>query len=276
MPNRQLKANDVAERVLWLNAWERRGASWMLQASCLREGKVVDVLVPAETLNLSRAYDIEAMAKLGAKSLSIGVDIDDINSLSPLVDPTEVLQELHPRLHGAGQAIYVGYSNETPIYFPAALLIRALWLWSDWVLPAMLTPNSLSLYLGQAQAEKEKYVVRVIGGLSSSRVTDVHLRRVAWLGMDDKARESWTSMLTAAYQGRLTLKLPHARLSTWVWGVQAAGGILACELLTPHLDVWFPKKDIRIQMGRTLHRCPPRPPLRLRTNITDGFEDMDV
>lgn len=270
------RASDAVERILWLGSWERKGASWMIRASCLREGKVVEQLVPGETLNQSRAYDIDAMAKLGVKSQSLGVDIDDVNSLSPLVDPADILRNLHPGMQEGAHAIYVGYANETPIYFPAALLIRALWLWSDWVFPALMTPHSLSVYLGhQQQPGDGAHIVQVRSGLSSWNLTDTHLRRVAWLGVDAQARDSWRSVLTAAYQGRLALRLPHAQLSTWVWGVQVADGVLACELLTPHLDFWIPDKEIRIQMGRKLHPCPKAPPLRLRTNILASGEDWE-
>lgn len=178
---------DSAEQILWLGSWERSGTAWMIRASCLRAGKVVEAMVPAETLYQPRAYDIDAMTKLGCESLSLGVDIDDVASLSPLVDPTEVLEQLHPRLQCSAHAIYVGYAGEVPIYFPAALLIRTLWLWSDWVLPALMTPNSLSLFLGTTATEPPKRVVQAIGGLSYSRSTETHLRRVAWLGLDAKA-----------------------------------------------------------------------------------------
>lgn len=275
MPGRRSKISDSVESILWLRSWERNGTAWGIRAACMRAGKIVDLVLPAEVLNQPRAYDIDAVTRLGRESLSLGVDIEDLASLSPLVDPTDVLKGLHPRLQEADHAIYVGYAGDTPIYIPAALLIRALWLWSDWVLPALLTPNSLSLYLGQGQAGKAKYVAQVIGGLSYWRVTETHLRRVAWLGLDAHARESWSSVLTSAYQGRLSLRLPHARLSTWAWGMRVAGGVLACELLTPHLDFWLPDKEIGIQMGRKLHPCPKAPPLRLRTNILARAEDWD-
>jgi hypothetical protein len=266
---------DSIEPILWLGAWERSGSAWMIRASCLRAGKVVEALVPAERLNQSRAYDIDAMTKFGCESLSLGVDIDDVASLSPLVDPTEVLEQLHPKLQCSAHAIYVGYAGEVPIYFPAALLIRTLWLWSDWVLPALMTPSSLSLYLGPTVTEPPKRVVQAIGGLSYSRSTETHLRRVAWLGLDAKARDSWNSVLTLAYQGSLSLRLPPARLSTWVWGVQVAGGVLACELLTPHLDFWLPDRNLYVQLGRRVHPCPQAPPFRLRTNPFGGFEDVN-
>lgn len=275
MPGRQSKIRDTVESILWLRSWERNGTSWGIRAACMRAGKVEDLVLPAEVLNKPKAYDIDAVARLGRESLSLGIDIEDMASLSPLVDATDVLKGLHPRLQGSDHVIYVGYSGETPIYFPAALLIRTLWLWSDWVLPTLLTPNSLSLYLGQAQAEESKYVVQVIGGLSYGRVTETHLRRVAWLGLDAHARESWNSVLTSAYQGRLSLRLPHARLSTWAWGIRVAGGVLACELLTPHLDFWLPDKEVQIQMRRKLHPFPKAPPLRLRTNILARGEDLD-
>lgn len=271
MLNSRPGASDAVERILWLGSWERKGASWMIRASCLHEGKLLDKLVPGETLNQSRAYDIDAMAKLGVKSLSVRVDIDDINSLSPLVDPTDILRNLHPRMQGRGHAIYVGYANETPIYFPAALLIRALWLWSDWVFPALMTPHSLSVYLGHQKPVGGEHIVQVRGGLSSWNLTDTHLRRVAWLGVDAQARDSWRSVLTAAYQGRLALRLPHAQLSTWVWGLQVADGVLACEFLTPQIGFWLPE-NTHIQTGQTLSRCPQTPLLRHRMHPFRGAE----
>lgn len=259
--------NDSALPILWLRSWERSGANWHLRAACLRNGSLVDVVVPAQTLNQAGVFDMDSAAKLGLESLSLGVDIDDVHSLSPLVDPTDVLKSLHPRLRESGHAIYVGYLGDTPIYLPAALLIRTLWLWSDWVLPALMTPNSLALYLGRTAAGRNGHLLHAIGGLSSWQFTDTHLRRLAWLGTDTDARNSWGSVLSSAYQGKLALRLPHARLSAWVWGVRVGTGVLACELLTPNLDFWLPEKNFLVKMGRTERPCPPAPPFMRRADF---------
>lgn len=258
--------NDAPGTLLWLRSWERVGTSWMIRAAFLRDGDIVDELVPPETLNAPRAYDLASPALAGTTSESLGVDIDDVASLSPLVDPSDVLGKLHPRLRESRHDIYMCHAGETPIYIPAALLIRALWLWSDWLVPALLTPNSLALYLNHSKAEGGEELVRLSGGLSTWLWTETHMRRVAWLGRDADARDSWGSVLSRAYQGRLSLKLPHARLSTWVWGQRVAGGVLACELVTPNVDFYVPDKRVFIRMGSKVKPCPPAPPFRYRTH----------
>lgn len=263
---------DSAPPILWLRAWERRGVAWQIRAACLRDGSLVDALFPAEALNHPRAFDIEAAAKLGVESLSVGIDIEDIAGLSPLLDPTDVLRNVHPRLRESRHAIYVAYAGDIPIYFPASLLIRTLWLWSDWVLPALMTPNSLSMYLGRASEGPDRHVVQAIGGLSASYATDTQLRRLAWLGMSADARSSWGSVLSSAYKQSLSLRFPHARLSAWVWGVRVGGGVLACELLSPHLEFSFPDNGLMVKLGRTVHPCPPAPPFRRRTTHASGNE----
>lgn len=257
---------DAVEKILWLRSWERVGASWMIRVACLRGGKVVDVTTAANILNAPRAFDIDAVAKVGRESVSVGLDVDDIASLSPLVDPSDVLGQIHPKLRESRHDLYVGYSGDMPIYIPGTLLIRTLWLWSSRLLPTLMTPNSLSLYLGNPASMADTRLIKVIGGLSTMQSTDTHLRRVAWLGLDASARGSWSSVLTAAYNGRLSLRLPHARMSASAWGVQVAGGVLVCELLSPHVSFWLPETSLRIQLGRAVRLCPPAPPFRYRTS----------
>lgn len=146
--------------------------------------------------------------------------------------------------------------GETKVYLPAALLVRELWLWTETVLDALMTPNSLALYLGAAQ-EEENLLIQAYGPLAAAQQSDTALRRLSWLAQCEDARKSWSSVLTFAHKGDLRLSLPRAALEAWGWGVNISGGTLVAELSSADLRFVMPQEGGRMLLGKAERRCPP-------------------
>ncbi len=143
------------------------------------------------------------------------------------------------------------------IYFPALLLIERLWLLgSKAAIRAILTPNSLDVYLGAAEPTSNGIEVAVDPQLASRNPTDEALQRIAWLVQSSEARTSWRSVLTNAYQDRLDLTPPMIALTGWIWGVELRSGFMACEIMSMHPQLQLTEPPPRIRIGKKLHRVP--------------------
>jgi hypothetical protein len=121
---------------------------------------------------------------------------------------------------------------------------------------AMPIPNSLALCL-QRIDDAEGIQLEVSGSLARGSSSDVGLRRLCWLAQCEDAQASWASVLTFAHDGALRLRLPHASLEAWAWGVELPTGILVTELSGVYLFFELPLENCLLRVGGTHHRCPP-------------------
>jgi hypothetical protein len=208
------------------------------------------VVSPGELLG-ARAFEPSSPELQHLATENVSFDIPDLSVLSPLIEPRELLGAMLPGAQSTQHAIYVVENHSDRIYIPAFLLIDRLWLCSAQALKALLTPNSLEIYLGRPTQGPSGLEVIASPELMSNSPSQDALQRIAWLSQSDDARRSWRSVLTNAFQSRMDLALPRARLKGWLWGVRLPHGLLACELASVELHVDLPVANIRLRVGRT-------------------------
>jgi hypothetical protein len=256
--HRFARAGAGAGNIAWMDSWV--WDSGALQVRVLRKigtdwGHFV--APPGELLG-ARAFEPSSpeLQHLGTENISF--DIHDLSVLSPLIEPRELLGAMLPGGQSTQHAIYALENQCQRIYIPAFLLIDRLWLWSAQALKALLTPNSLEIYLGQPTQGKIGSEVIASSELMSHSPSQDAVQRIAWLSQSDDARRSWRSVLANAVQSRMDLTLPRARLKGWLWGVRLPQGLLACELASVELHVELPVADIRLRLGGTRKPGPPK------------------
>lgn len=248
-----------ARELGWLDGWRRSRAGFELMAYLKRGGNWERTPVPADWLHNARAFEPAALGVNRRDSRSFQLSIPDLSELSPLLNPGQVARFLVPAARGTGQAIFVAIDDEQrAVYLPASLLLRGLWLWSDSVLKALLTPGSLSMFL-EPVVEERGLLVKVRGPLADAKQSDTAQRRLTWLAQSADARNSWSSVLTFAHDGELNLRLPQCSLNAWVWGVELPSGTIAAELSAVHLEFDIASDNCELLLGEARRRCPPKP-----------------
>lgn len=252
----------MSEHPAWLNGWQRTSCGWALE-SVVRQGSAWEVrLLPASWLVPNkRLFEPSARPFAGTRSRSFRLHVPDLTRLSPLLEPGRLMAALVPPARRTRQAIYAVATEGERVYLPGALLLRELWSWSPVAVDALLTPNSLALYLRRIDDAQEGRV-EASGPLAHAGGSDTGLRRVSWLAQCADAQASWSSVLTFAHVGALSMRLPRASLEAWAWGIELPTGTLVAELSSVSLSFDLPQEGCRVQLGRASHRCPPNPERR--------------
>lgn len=245
----------------WVNGWQSTSRGLELETFHRQGGAWVMRHAPASWLFNRRAFEPSILMPDQFSTTSLRVQIPDLSQLSLLIRPGGLLRPLVRSAASTKHAIYVVDDGETKVYLPAALLVRELWLWTETALDALMTPNSLALYLDTVQAD-EGMLVQARGPLAVAQQSDTALRRLSWLAQCEDARRSWSSVLTFAHRGDLRLRLPCASLEAWGWGVEIGGGVLVAELSSVDLRLVMPREGSRILLGKAERRCPPPPARR--------------
>lgn len=255
--HRFARARAGAGSIAWMDSWIWESGAW--QVKVLR--KVGNewshiVVAPGELLG-ARAFEPASPEFRHLETENVSFEIPDLSALSPLIEPRELLGAILPGASSTTHAIYAVEGHSQRIYIPAFLLIDRLWLWSAQALKAILTPNSLEIYLGQPTEGTNGLEVVLSPELMSRSPSQDAVQRIAWLSQSDDARRSWRSVLTNAVQSRMDLTLPRARLNGWLWGVRLPQGLLACELASVEFHVDLPFADIRLRLGGRRKPGPP-------------------
>lgn len=246
----------------WLNGWQRTPGGWQLEAVVRGDAGWETRFLPASSmLHNRRAFEPSTRPFARLRSSNFQLRVPDLSRLSPLLEPGRLLAALVPPACRARQAVYVVAGEEQHAYLPAALLLRELWLWAPDALEALLTPNSLALYLKRIDGVDGTHV-EATGALAGIGGGDAGLRRLSWLSQCADAQASWSSVLTFAHDGALRLRLPHASLEAWAWGVELPTGILVAELSAVSLTFELPQERFRMRLGNAEHLCPPAPQRR--------------
>lgn len=250
---------------IWLDGWRRTGQGWMLDGFARNaSGWAVRTLPPLCLLQRRRLFEPSAAPFARLQSNSVHLKIPDLSKLSPLLQPGKVIGSLVPPARHTRHAIYVAVHQGRQVYLPAALLLPLLWMWTARALDALLTPNSLAMYLSRAEREDGLHV-HASGRLAQVGTSDTSLRRLSWLAQSGDAQASWGSVLTFAHSGELRLRLPRATLDVWAWGVELPTGLLVAELSPAPVGFDLPMSKCHVMVGNVIHQCPP-PPQR-----TKGF-----
>lgn len=253
----------MSEHPAWLNGWQRSSRGWELE-SVVRQGAGWETrLLPASWLvQNSRLFEPSARPFARSRSRSFQLRVSDLTRLSPLLEPGRLLTALVPPARRTRQAVYaVAGDGEQQVYVPATLLLRELWMWNPSAMDALLTPNSLAVYLRHID-DAEGSRVEVSGPLARVGGSDTGLRRLSWLAQCADAQASWSSVLTFAHDGALRLRLPRASLEAWAWGIELPTGTLVAELSAVSLSFELPQEGCRVLLGSASHRCPPVPQRR--------------
>lgn len=245
----------------WIDGWSSAVSGGRLEGIVGRHYLWSRRALPPTTLLQHRMFEPSLRPHHELRTTNVKLDISDLSSLSRLIDPGEIVGKFLPAARHTRHAVFSATADGTSIFVPAALLIRALWLWSESALEALMTPNGLDVFLGRT-VEDGQVVALATGPLRSSQPGDRHLRTLSWLTQQEAARHSWGSVLTNAHLGVLDLSLPVASLSGWAWGIELDEGVLACELNAVDIQFELSETDTLIRMGQTTWPCPPPIPRR--------------
>jgi hypothetical protein len=245
----------------WIDGWSSAVSGGRLEAIVGRRFSWSRCALPSTALLVPRIFEPSLCQQGALRTANVKLDIGDLSSLSRLIAPGEVVGEFLSAARRTRHAVFAATEGGTSVFIPAALLIRALWLWSSSALEALMTPNGLDAFLCHTEVEGKSVIVAT-GPLRADQPSDRHLRTLAWFAQQEDARRSWSSVLTNAHRGAIDLSLPLARLSCWAWGVELEGGLLACELNAVEIQFELPKVDDCISMGKTIWPCPEAPKKR--------------
>lgn len=252
----------MTEDLCWLNGWQRSRRGWALEVVARQGASWGTRLLPASWLLQSgRLFEPSARPFERLPSRSFPLRVLDLTQLSPLLESGRLIAPLVPPAGRTRQAVYAVADGEQRVYLPAALLLRELWMWSPPAMEALLTPNSLALYLQRTEGVEGVHV-EALGALACAGQSDTGLRRLCWLGQCGDAQASWSSVLTFAHDGALRLRLPRASLEAWAWGVELPTGTLVAELSAVSLSFELPQERCRVRLGRADRLSPPAPQRR--------------
>lgn len=209
----------------------------------------------------ARAYEPSITPLKHLPTANVRLEVENLSSLSVLLKPGNLIRKLVPHASRTRHAIFVVEQEENRVFIPAMLFIRALWLWSFDAGSALMTPNSVDLYVGRSKPQSGTGDFFASPVMASSQPSAMVIRRLMWLAQCADARLSWSNVLINAHLGELGLILPKAGFGAWAWGVQLEEGLLACELLSPQLSIQLPNENASMRVGGVVHACPP-PPVR--------------
>jgi len=240
----------------WVDRWVWHKGRWQLLLLRRERRAWVEAIAPPERFIRARLFEpsTPAIKIMGTENRPL--HIQDLSRMSPLLNPRELLGPMLPGATVGGHAIYAADSEQGRIFIPALLLIESLWFLSPDAVRALLTPNSLDVFISIPRVVKDQRTIAVGSEVIANPPSETVLRRLAWLAERADARFSWGSVLTNAYRNRLDLTLPKAELSGWVWGVRLPSGLLACELQSVDIRCSPSISLSRIRVGNTWHDFP--------------------
>jgi hypothetical protein len=157
-------------------------------------------------------------------------------------------------LRNSSHVVFRAESRGHRLLIPAVLLIEALFLYSSAATRQITVPGSADLYVGHLTPSNQITVNRALVGRVRNATA---LRRLAWMAQCEDARRSWSSVLTCAHRGRLSLDPPEARLSGWAWAVELPAGQLVAEFSGLTVDFTLPHPDATLRVGTSTVAIPP-------------------
>lgn len=252
-----MSTDEQYKAVGWVTGWTRARNGLQLRTLTPRGFRWMESLESPMLLMNKRAYEPSLAPYAQLQRNNVPFEIADLSRLSPLLDPSDLLQELAPAAKRSKHAIYTFEGEGRRIYFPAMLLIRELWLWSRTATKALMTPSSLDIYLSRIRHVGDVSECSASTRLASNPPSDRAIRSLIWLSQAEDARRSWNSVLMSAHLGRLDISLPAATISGWAWGTQTKSGLLACELMSVKVRFALPYPESVILIGETRYTFPP-------------------
>jgi hypothetical protein len=244
---------DSRRTVLWLDGWAATRPKALVRTLYWAEGSVETVNEPLASVRKRRAFEPSTAIFASYSSRSLKLRRLPLGDLYP-VSLSRVLPASFGTLRDSGHVVFRADHRGSRLLIPAVLLIEALFLYSSSVTRQITVPGSADLYVGHVAPSNQIAVNRALIGRTRNTTT---LRRLAWMAQCEDARRSWSSVLTYAHQGRLSLDPPEARLSGWAWGIELPAGLLVADFNGLTVDFNLPHPEATLRVGTSTVPIPP-------------------
>lgn len=249
-----MKAN-APSTVLWVDGWAALRPKALVRTLYWRDGAVEAVGEPLACVRKRRAFEPGAAVFASYSSRSLKVQHLPLGELYP-VSLSRVFPVALGTLRKSAHVVFRADHDGNRLLIPAVLLIEALFLYSSAATRQITVPGSADLYVGHAMPSNEIAINRAMVGRTRNTTA---LRRFAWMAQCEDARRSWSSVLTYAHQGHLSLDPPEARLSGWAWVVELPAGLLVADFNGLTVDYNLPYPDATLRVGTSTVPIPPAP-----------------
>lgn len=248
---------ETAPSIVWVDGWDALRPVARVR-TLYDDGRTLRVRnEPLSTVIRRRAFEPSAAPFRGLSTRSVRIANLDLREVYPVqLKPSALPPAVARSVCSSRHDILLASQNGLRLLIPAILLVEAIWLWSAAAAAQVLVPGSVDLNVGRITESKEITVAKAIAGTHPSATT---LRRIAWLGQCEDARRSWSSVLTRAMNGRLSLDIPQVRLSGWAWSAETDDGLLVADFNGVTLDFDLPRPDAVLRIGAARTQVPSEP-----------------
>lgn len=244
---------DSQRSVLWVDGWAATRPKALVRTMYWAEGSVETVNEPLASVRKRRAFEPSAAPFASYNSRSLKVRHLALCTLYPVSLP-RVFPASFGTLRNSGHVVFRADHRGHRLLIPAVLLIEALFLYSSPATRQITVPGSADLYVGHVAPSNQIAVNRALIGRTRNTTA---LRRLAWMAQCDDARRSWSSVLTHAHQGRLSLDPPEARISGFAWVVELPTGLLVADFNGLTVDFNLPHPEATLRVGASTVPIPP-------------------
>jgi hypothetical protein len=241
--------------VLWVDGWAALRPKAQVRTLYWSDVGAEAVGEPLACVCKRRAFEPGAAVFASYSSSSLKVRHIPLGEMYP-VSLSRVFPASFGLLRNSTHVVFRADYRGHRLLIPAVLLIEALFLYSSAATRQITVPGSADLYVGHAMPSNEIAINRALVGRIRNTTA---LRRLAWMAQCEDARRSWSSVLTYAHQGRLSLDPPEARLSGWAWVVQLPAGLLVAEFNGLTVDFNLPHPEATLRVGTSTVPIPPAP-----------------
>lgn len=246
-----------AAPLVWVDRWGTLQPTPYLRAlhGAGRASDAVDE--PLSTVIRRRAFEPSSGPYRGLPGCSVEIhhlDLQDV--FATKLNRRSLPPPLARLICSSRHDIFLATERGMTFLIPAILLIETLWLWSARAAAHLMVPGSVDMHVGRLDSSNEMLISRALVGSASSNTA---LRRVAWLSQCDDARCSWSSVLTHALNGRISVEMPRVRLSGWAWAVETTSGLLVSDFNGVELDYDLPEPGALLRIGASRVRIPSEP-----------------
>lgn len=186
----------------------------------------------------------------------------DLTKSDRLLYPLDVLQKFSPGVPLSDSHAIYKIGDEYPVYVPAFLLIRALFMGSSLLDRFLLVPNAPEM-LGIALKSCDEVYVKTSRSVRTVDLCARLSRVLTWMLTKDDASKAHASILNYAREGRIDIDIPKVSMSGWAYGIDIGVGLLATEISALDIHYPLPLTRITVQVKNKIKSFPSyEPPVR--------------